>query len=57
MKTTHPESRQYSVAEELWLIYFNRYLYDTGTITMKEYKAMCEKIAIRCRKKTKQSLG
>ena len=54
MKTTRPESRQYSVAEELWLIYFNRYLYDTGTITMKEYTAMSEAIAIRCRRKTKQ---
>ena len=51
MKTTHPESRQYSVAEELWLKYFNRYLYDTGTITIEEYAAMGEKIAIRCHKK------
>lgn len=54
MKTTHPTSRQYSVAEELWLKYLNRYLYETGTITIKEYTAMSEAIAIRCRRKTKQ---
>ncbi len=54
MQTTHPESRQYGIAEELWLNYLNRYLYETGTITIKEYMAMCEKIAIRCRRKTKQ---
>ena len=51
MKTTHPASRQYSVAEKLWLHYFNRYLYETGTITIQEYTAMSEAIAIRCRKK------
>ena len=51
METPHPQSRQYSVAEELWLKYFNRYLYDTGTITIKEYAAMSDKIAISCRKK------
>lgn len=51
MKPDHPKSRQYSIAEELWLKYFNRYLYEIGAITIKEYVAMGEKIAIRCRKK------
>ena len=53
MNPTHLTSRQYSVAEELWLHYLNRYLYTTGTITVREYMAMYEKIATRCRRKQK----
>ena len=51
MKPNHPKSCQSGVAEELWLKYFNRYLYETGTITIKEYAAMSDKIAVRCGKK------
>ena len=51
MKTIHHDNRQYSIAEELWLKYFNRYLYEIGTITIKEYAAMSDKIAVRCGKK------
>ena len=31
--------------EELWLNYFNNYLFDHGTISENEYKRMTEKIA------------
>ena len=33
--------------EDMWLNYFNKYLFESGTITEKEYKKMTEKIAIR----------
>lgn len=35
------------MAEDLWLNYFNRYLFENGTISEKEYKKMTEKIAGR----------
>ena len=35
------------MAEDLWLNYFNRYLFEGGTISEKEYKRMTEKIAAR----------
>ena len=35
------------MAEDLWLNYFNRYLFENGTISEKEYKKMVEKIAER----------
>lgn len=54
MRDAHPTSRQDNLAQEIWLSYFNHYLYATGTITTKEYKAMTEKIAIHCHSKTKQ---
>lgn len=34
-------------AEDAWLHYFNRYLFESGTISEKEYKKMTEKIAAR----------
>lgn len=34
-------------AEDVWLNYFNRYLFESGTISEKEYKKMTEKIAMR----------
>ena len=34
-------------AEDAWLNYFNRYLFERGTISEKEYKRMTEKIAAR----------
>lgn len=39
--------RERQAAEELWLCYLNRYLYEQGTITEREYKRMVEKIAMR----------
>ena len=34
-------------AEDVWLNYFNRYLFECGTISEQEYKKMTEKIAVR----------
>ena len=34
-------------AEDVWLNYLNRYLFESGTISDKEYKKMTEKIATR----------
>ena len=48
------EEREIRLSEDLWLNYFNRYLFETGTITEKEYKKMVEKIANR---KAKLSRG
>ena len=46
------EEREKSMAEDIWLNYFNRYLFQNGTISEKEYKRMTEKIAIRNARKT-----
>ena len=48
------EDREIRLSEDLWLNYFNRYLFENGTITEKEYKKMIEKIANR---KAKLSRG
>ncbi len=42
------ESREKRTAEAIWLNYFNRYLYEHGTISDSEYKQMTEKIAVHC---------
>lgn len=34
------------MAETLWLNYFNRYLFEHGAISEREYKRMTELIAI-----------
>ena len=41
------EVQETRFAEDIWLNYFNRYLFEQGTISEKEYKKMIEKIAIR----------
>ena len=41
------EEREKLFAEDAWLNYFNRYLYEHGTISEKEYKKMTELIAKR----------
>ena len=41
------EEREKRMAEDIWLNYFNRYLFECGTISEKEYKRMTEKIAAR----------
>ena len=48
------EEHEIRLSEDLWLNYFNRYLFENGTITEKEYKKMVEKIANR---KAKLSRG
>lgn len=46
-KVLTDEEREKQFAEDAWLNYFNRYLFDQGTISEKEYKRMTEKIAAR----------
>ncbi len=41
------EKLEVRFAEDVWLNYFNRYLFEHGTISEKEYKKMTEKIAAR----------
>lgn len=41
------EEREIRFAEDAWLNYFNRRLYEQGIISEKEYKKMTEKIAAR----------
>ena len=52
MNPTDHSNREYVTAETLWLHYFNRYLYLSGTITDKEYKRMTEKISVRAAQKS-----
>lgn len=47
------QEREKRLAEDIWLNYFNHYLYEHGTISEKEFKKMTELIAIR---KAKRSL-
>ncbi len=37
--------REKEMAETIWLNYFNRYLFESGTISKKEYTLMTEKIS------------
>ena len=37
-------------AEDAWLNYFNRYLFEEGTISEKEYKKMMDRIASRMKR-------
>ncbi len=46
-KTLSTDEQERRWAEDTWLNYFNRYLFENGTISEKEYKKMTEKIAIR----------
>jgi hypothetical protein len=46
-KVLTDEMREIKFAEDVWLNYFNRYLFEQGTISEKQYKKMTEKIATR----------
>ena len=46
------EEREKRMAEDIWLNYFNHYLFEHGTISEKEYKKMTELIAIRKSKRS-----
>ena len=41
------DSLEKKLAEDIWLNYFNRYLFEQNAISEKEYKKMTEKIAMR----------
>lgn len=45
--TSSNEELEKRIAEDIWLNYFNRYLFEHGQISEKEYKQMTEKIAAR----------
>lgn len=47
MKTVRSDDQERHKAEDIWLNYLNQYLYESGTISQREYKAMTEKIAKR----------
>ena len=51
-KVLSSEEREKRIAEDIWLNYFNRYLFEDGAISEKEYRRMTEIIALR---KTKLS--
>ena len=53
MKTASANSREAAVAEELWLNYLNKYLFEHNIISAKEYELMTEIIAVRCSTKKK----
>ena len=38
------------VAEDIWLDYFNEYLYTHGVISGQQYRRMCEQLAARRQK-------
>lgn len=44
-------------AEEIWLNYFNRYLYEHQTISRKEYMRMTELISTHVGRKRKKLLS
>lgn len=46
-KVLTDEEREKRFAENAWLNYINRYLFEHGTISEKEYKKMTDKIATR----------
>lgn len=50
-KVLADDAREQRVAEDVWLNYFNRYLFEHGTISKKEYLRMTELIAMRASKK------
>lgn len=51
------EQKRKLVAEEIWLDYFNRYLYERKTITHEEYLQMTRKITEHIGKKRKRLLS
>lgn len=44
MSKTQSSNEEQVMAEELWLNYFNRYLWERGVISHKEYTSMISKI-------------
>lgn len=46
-KTSSNEELERQTAEDIWLNFFNRYLFEHDLISEKEYKQMTEKIAAR----------
>ncbi len=55
-KNKKNETSEKRFAEQAWLNYFNRFLFEEGTISEKEYKLMTEKIAERTAKMAPQQI-
>ena len=53
-RTLSSEEREKVLVEDIWLNYFNRYLFEHGTISEREYKKMTEMIAARNDKKSRE---
>ena len=53
-RTLLSEEREKALAEDIWLNYFNRYLFEHGTISEREYKKMTEMIVARNDKKSRK---
>lgn len=53
-RTLSSEEREKALAEDIWLNYFNRYLFEHGTISEREYKKMTEMIVARNDKKSRE---
>ena len=54
-KALSDEECEKRFAEDVWLNYFNQYLFEHGTISEKEYKRMTEKIATRRAKLSRET--
>ena len=54
--TNTKDERELRMAEDIWLHYLNRYLFESGTITLREYKKMIEIIASRKHKPIRKGL-
>ena len=46
-KSTNDNDPEKRMAEEIWMNYFNRYLFDDGIISEYEYKMMIDKISAK----------
>ena len=55
-KNNYNEDSEKRFAEQAWLNYFNRFLFEEGTISEKEYKLMTEKIAEYTGKRAHQQI-
>ena len=53
---TYTEKQEKVMADEIWLMYFNDYLYKREVISYKQYCAMIGKI-ICCTEERKRKLG
>lgn len=44
---SNSKTKEHEAAEEIWLMYFNNYLYDSGVINERERNRMVARIASR----------
>ncbi len=56
-KMVNAEDRELLTAKELWLHYFNRYLFEHGTISKKDYMKMTERITVHITSQRREKDG